>query len=736
MRMPESNARSPLARWLLAAACVFHSACGDDPPSPPTEPPPPQALDWCPHVTPGAAGTSSSALAMSEAHALVRFFSPGSSYREIDTALTTALEGTTVDWNGVARAYAEALESVCAHDATATAPLPAAQVEQADTVAILRPGTGELVLPAGTRAVAIDLRGLPDAPGLEEALAHAIAVVSNQPIPRVSARVRVHDGMTDEHNTQNVYSNSTALLTAPDYAASGAADLPVALLTGPSLPPAAARFAIDLRTARRAWLWGEPVLTAVAESRWAPLGTVGLSIRTSRLEDGAGPLPDQLPADQALPAVVADSLRELPNQEAPAALVRSAAVARAGMTRRRLQTGSNAQVAQPAGIARASLLIVHGAVRRFFPYFHVVGDGIDARLEETLAAVDTAPVNTQRTRQLLRRFGNVLQDGHVFVNASPSPVIGILPALLEEVAGGDVVVRRSLVPEFQPGDTLVRVGERSTAEWYAEELSRTSAATHGYRHELATRRLRELTGPLSLVMRGPDGTERTVQAQPHAGGNIVEALGVSPSRRASGWLGDLGAPSLYYITMSSDVTTDLDAALQHLDTAASAQGLIVDMRGYPGFSHYDFISHLIQGPYVSPIFRVGRWTGPDQHEIHEDQYAFTGSATRAYSGPMVLLVGPRSVSAAENFSTMLVAANRARVVGQRSAGTNGSITNLVLPGGFRFMYTGTEVLWPDRSTFHGVGIVPDDEIAPTTEDFALNRDSQLLKALNVLQAHE
>ncbi|WP_255208517.1 MULTISPECIES: S41 family peptidase [unclassified Myxococcus] len=741
MTMPQPETTKPgtpptptLATWLLAAACAFHTACGDDPP--PTEPPPPQALDWCPRITPGSSGMSSSALAMSNAHALVRFFSPGSHYREIDAALAGAMEGSTVDWNGVARAYAEALDSVCAHEATASADLPVVQVEQHDTVAVIRPGTGEPVLPEGTRAVAIDLRGLPDAPGLEEALTRAISVASSQPVPRVSARVRVNDGMTDEYSAQSLYSNTTDLLAAPDYPASGAVDLPVALLTGPTLPPAAARFVVDLRTARRAWLWGEPVATAVAESRWVPLAAQGLSIRTSRLEDSTGPLPDQLPADRALAGALADSLSELPTLGTPAALDRSAAVARTGMTQRQRPTGTTAQVAQTVGIARASLLITHGAVRRFFPYFHVVGDGIDARLEETLAAVDATPVSQLQTLQLLRRFGAVLQDGHVFVSASPSPFIGDLPALLEEVAGGDVVVRRSLVPELQAGDTLVRVGDRSTAEWYAEELSRTSAATHGYRHALATRRLLQLTGPLSLVMRAMDGTERTVQARPWTGANLGAALGYSPSRRASGWLGDVGAPTLYYITMSSDVTTDLGAALQHLDTASAAQGLIVDMRGYPGFSHYDFTRHLIQGPYVSPLFRVGRWTGPDAHEVRESQYAFTGSTTRAYTGPLVLLVGPRSVSAAENFSTMLVGANRVRVVGQRSAGTNGNITNLLLPGGFRFMYTGMEVLRPDRSTFHGVGIVPDEEIVPTTEDFATGRDAVLLKAIDVLQAHE
>ncbi|WP_426754435.1 S41 family peptidase [Myxococcus sp. Y35] len=727
-------ATSTLTRWLLAAACAVQTACGDDPPAPPAEPPPPQAVDWCPHVTSGPTSTTPAPLAMSEAHALVRFFSPGSYYREIDAALTAALEGPTIDWDGVARAYAEALEDVCAGASTAPTALSEVRVEQHDAVAVIHPGTGEPVLPAGTRAVAIDLRGLPAAAGLEDALARAIAVASAQPVPRAAARVRVHSGMTDEQNAASVYKNTTRLLDSPAYPATGTAELPVVLLTGPRLPPAAARFAVDLRAAQRAWLWGEPVATAVAESRWVALGAQGVSIRVSRLEDASGPLPDLLPADRALTDALADSLRELPELGTPPALERSAAVARAGVARRGPQTSASPRVEQTAGVARAALIITHGAMRRFFPYFPVVGDGIDARLEETLAAVDAAPVSQLRTRDLLRRFSEVLQDGHGFVFTSPSPVIGILPALLEEVAGGDVVVRRSLVPEFRPGDTLVRVGDRTTADWYAEELARTSAATHGYRHELATRRLRELTGPLSLVMRSTDGTERTVEAQPWTGGNIVEALGTSPSRRDSGWLSDLGAPSLYYITMNSDVTTNLDAAIRHVETASTAQGLIVDMRGYPGFSHYDFIRHLIQGPYVSPLFRTGRWTGPDQHDIQEEQYSFTGSTTLAFTGPIVLLVGPRSVSAAENFSTMLVAANRVRVVGQRSAGTNGNITNLMLPGGFRFTFTGMEVLYPDRSTFHGVGIVPDEEIVPTTEDLALGRDSELLKAIELLQA--
>ena len=201
----------------------------------------------------------------------------------------------------------------------------------------------------------------------------------------------------------------------------------------------------------------------------------------------------------------------------------------------------------------------------------------------------------------------------------------------------------------------MRVGNRSTAEWYAEEFTRTSASTHGHRHDVATRRLRELTRPLSLGLRGMDGQERTVEARPWTGGDVTEALGMAPSLRQGGWLSDLGAPSLYYVSMNQESVTSMEAFLQQIQTAsASARGLVVDMRGYPDINHYEALLHLIQGDFSIPIFRIPRWTGPDQHDVKEEKHVLTGGAEPAFRGPIILLVGPRSVSRAENFATMLV----------------------------------------------------------------------------------
>lgn len=82
---------------------------------------------------------------------------------------------------------------------------------------------------------------------------------------------------------------------------------------------------------------------------------------------------------------------------------------------------------------------------------------------------------------------------------------------------------------------------------------------------------------------------------------------------------------------------------------------------------------------------------------------------------------------------MLVGADRlTALIGERSAGTNGNITGAMLPGSFFFTFTGMEVLFPDGSTLHGVGIEPDLEVIPSQADLRDGIDPELLAAIEVL----
>lgn len=727
---------SLFSRGLWVVVLLLLSACGEKKEEVIPEPLPPVAdKAWCEHVAAGSAGTAPSVLALSEAHAVVRFFSTmaGSG---ADEALVASLSGTSVDWEAAVSTYAQELEPACALEADPQ-PLPAARIVQMGATAVIHPGTGELALPLSAQAVAIDLRGLPAAPGLEQALARAIAVASTQPVARLPGQVHSYKGMMDEWEGEfgSVYSHDITRRTLAAFTPEGSRELPVALLTGSTLAPVAARFALDLRLAGRAWIFGEPITTAVAEARWIPVGGRGLAIRTEILTDEQGPVPDIVAADRSLSDGLETRLGELPGLGAPPAVDRSLQAARPRL-RKRQPTNRSTPSDDSLGVARANLITMHGALRRFFPYFQVVGDRIDERLQETLREVETQPLTRARHRQLLQRFMEAIRDGHGLITAPDLGPSGYFPVMLEDV-GGEPVVRRSRLLNIKPGDTLVSIGERPMSEWLTEEYSRVSAATPGWRFTRASRRLIELPARTVFGVRSPNGTLRYEEIIP-VSAQAMSAFGSAPSIREAGRLGELGAPDIAYLNLTTEVMKDFQSFQQALVDAQGARGLVVDMRGYPGGvgNHYVVLQHLIPTVFKSPLFRTPTWQGPDLLDTTEIQYTFEPIATPSFHGPIALLVGPQAISAAENFSTMLVGANRVRVVGRRTAGTNGNITRLRLQGGFWFYYTGMEVLYPDGSTFHGVGVVPEAEVAPSLEDLAAERDPELLKAIELLKSGE
>jgi hypothetical protein len=398
--------------------------------------------------------------------------------------------------------------------------------------------------------------------------------------------------------------------------------------------------------------------------------------------------------------------------------------------------GFRHEIGQRRGQLRAGLIAAHGGVRMFYRYFPIVGDSIDGRLLETLAAADAHDgANRIAAWRILRRFGEALHDGHQSVSSFEPLYETALPVFLEHIDGRPVV-RRSRVPGISPGDAIVALGSRPIEEVYAEELARTSAASPGHQLAIANGIVYRMNGPLALMLESPDGVRRTVTAAPQPLSDYLDVSGRRVSDRPSGPLTALGAPGLYYLNMNDFTTPEVAGVRAALTEAAAlgSSGLVVDMRGYPGCCIYQSASRLIQQTFLSPLFEHALYNGPSHQTPSTSQLTLEPLTDPAFAGPLVLLTGPHAVSAAETFMQMLVGADRpVAVVGQRSAATNGNVTGLSLPGGFGFIYTGMNVRNPDGSVFHGTGIVPDIEVSPTAADLRDGIDRELLTAIEVLQ---
>jgi C-terminal processing protease CtpA/Prc len=104
-----------------------------------------------------------------------------------------------------------------------------------------------------------------------------------------------------------------------------------------------------------------------------------------------------------------------------------------------------------------------------------------------------------------------------------------------------------------------------------------------------------------------------------------------------------------------------------------------------------------------------------------------------YKGKVVVLINEEAISQAEHLCLFFEAATDVTFVGTPTAGANGDITLMVLPGNLVVSFTGHNVRHADGRQLQRVGIQPTIKVAPTIRGLADGRDEILEAAIKYLQ---
>ena len=104
-----------------------------------------------------------------------------------------------------------------------------------------------------------------------------------------------------------------------------------------------------------------------------------------------------------------------------------------------------------------------------------------------------------------------------------------------------------------------------------------------------------------------------------------------------------------------------------------------------------------------------------------------------YTGKLVVLVNEMSQSAAEYHAMAFRAGDNTTVIGSTTAGTDGNVSWIALPGGLKTPISGIGIYYPDGGETQRIGIVPDIEIRPTIKGIREGRDELLEKAIEVIE---
>jgi len=73
------------------------------------------------------------------------------------------------------------------------------------------------------------------------------------------------------------------------------------------------------------------------------------------------------------------------------------------------------------------------------------------------------------------------------------------------------------------------------------------------------------------------------------------------------------------------------------------------------------------------------------------------------------------------------------IIGSTTAGADGGVFNLKMPGGVTTSFTGAGVYYPDGRETQRVGIVPDIVVKPTIKGIREGRDEVLEKAIELIE---
>jgi len=161
----------------------------------------------------------------------------------------------------------------------------------------------------------------------------------------------------------------------------------------------------------------------------------------------------------------------------------------------------------------------------------------------------------------------------------------------------------------------------------------------------------------------------------------------------------------------------------------STKGLIIDLRCYPSeFIVYSLGEFLLteSKPFVK--FTNASINTPGQF-LFTNVFTVGRNNPNYYKGKVVILVNELTQSQAEYTAMALKVVPAAKVIGSTTAGADGNISEISLPGGIKTAISGIGVFYPNGKGTQRVGIIPDIEIKQTINGIKNGVDEILNRAI-------
>ncbi len=394
---------------------------------------------------------------------------------------------------------------------------------------------------------------------------------------------------------------------------------------------------------------------------------------------------------------------------------------------------------------------IWGVFNYFHPYRYLYGEEWDAVLARFLPRM-AAVRNTREYHLAVAEMVTHTHDSHCFVSSSElfnawgrvAPPIEVRwienQPVVTRVAGDETY-------DIRPGDVVMKIDGEPVKKRIDELSSSIAASTpQALYRDVMSKLLNRTSGSESMVtFRGADGASHDVSLGRLTG----NPRDLYPSR--SGEVYRLLTPRIGYADLDRLTNDQVDAMF---DAFKGTDAIILDMRGYPHYTHWSIAPQLaksvglvnaqvrtnvvsadLRGDVQRHLVEQHIPTDPQTHEPDPVKVSTTPwiaprnqTAKPRYRGKTILLIDERAQSQSEHAGMMYKTVGSV-FIGTPTAGANGAVTAFMAPGGIDILFSGQDVRWPDGKQLQRMGLIPDIEAHPTIEGIRAGRDEILERAV-------
>lgn len=184
-----------------------------------------------------------------------------------------------------------------------------------------------------------------------------------------------------------------------------------------------------------------------------------------------------------------------------------------------------------------------------------------------------------------------------------------------------------------------------------------------------------------------------------------------------------------YITLATIKNEDIQ---QIKESFKNTKGIIIDIRNYPStFVPFALGSYFVSDSVSFVKFTKGNIDNPGEFTYKSNEKI--PKSTETYQGKLVVLVNEQTQSQAEFTSMAFRTGRNTTIIGSTTAGVDGDISWIALPGELGTCISGIGVFYPNGTPTQRVGIIPDIKIEPTINGIKSGKDELLEKAIEIIK---